>query len=63
MKRQRRKLTLPAIRRFRESVDRNEFYGFLVDQCERYGAGNVKVKYRLKNKPYVITVEARKLRV
>ena len=62
MKLQKRNLTLPAIRKFREAIGRNDLGGFLIEQCERLGAGSTQVKFHLKNKPYVITIEARKVR-
>lgn len=61
MKRQRKILTLPAIRKFREAIGGNDIGGFLIDMCEKAGAGSTKVKFRLKNKPYVVTIEARRL--
>ncbi|GEM_PF-6830889 len=48
MKRQRRNLSLPAIRKFREAIAGNDLGGFLIDKCERCGAGSCKVKYKLK---------------
>lgn len=62
MKRQKRNLTLPTIRKFREAIVRNDLGGFLIEQCERFGAGSTKVKFHLKNKPYVVTIEARRVR-
>jgi hypothetical protein len=63
MKRQRKNLTLPAIREFRKAISGNDLGGFLVNQCEKAGAGSVRVKYRLKSKPFVVTIEARRLSV
>ncbi len=59
----RMKLTLPAIRKFRESIGGNDIGGFLIDMCEKAGAGSTKVKFRIKHKPYVVTIEARRLSV
>jgi len=63
MKRPRVNLTLPAIRKFREAVGGNDIGGFLIDQCEYFDAGSCKVKFHLKNKPYVVTIEARRVKV
>ena len=63
MKIQRRNLTLPAIRKFREAVGGNDLGSFLIDQCERFNAGSTRVRFRMKDKPYVVTIEARRVRV
>ncbi len=63
MKIQRRNLSLPAIRKFREAIGGNDIGGFLIDQCERCGASSTKVRFRMKNKPFVVTIEARRVRV
>ena len=34
---------------------------WLVDQGEKTHAGSVKVKYALKNRPWVVTVEAKRI--
>lgn len=63
MNRQKIKLSLPAIKKFREAVGGNNIGGFLIDQCEYFDAGSCKVKFHLKNKPYVVTIEARRVKV
>ena len=63
MKRQRKNLTLPAIREFRKAICGNDLGGFLIDQCERSGASSTRVKFRMKSKPFVVTIEARRLSV
>ena len=62
MKRQRNNLSLPAIKKFREAIGGNDLGGFLINQCERCGAGSCRVKFKLKNKPFVVTIEARRVR-
>lgn len=63
MNKRKLKLTLPAIRKLREAVGGNDIGGFLIDQCEYFNAGSCKVKFHLKNKPYVVTIEARRVKV
>jgi len=60
MKKNRKSLTLPAIRRFREAVEKGDIGGFLIESGEKVCAGSVKVKYALKNRPWIITVEAKR---
>lgn len=60
-KRYNKRLSLPAIRAFRESIANGKTGSFLIGQCEAFGAGSVVVRYRLKDKPFVVTVEARRL--
>lgn len=58
--RRRKHLTLPAIRAFREAIIRGELGMWLVDEAERVNAGRINVKYNLKKRPWIITVEARR---
>ena len=62
MKKKISKLTLPAIRTFRKAVENGNIGGFLIESGENVGAGSVKVKYHFKNRPWVVTIEARRLR-
>lgn len=61
MKRQRRNLSLPAIKKFREDIANGNIGTYLIESGEEVNAGNVKVKYTLKNRPWVVTVEARRI--
>ncbi len=63
MKRQRKNLTLPAIREFRKAINRNDIGSYLIGMCEKSGAGSVRVKFSMKSKPFVVTIEARRLSV
>ena len=63
MKRQRRNLSLPAIRKFREAIANGNIETYLVESGEKVNAGSVKVKYTLKNRPWVVTIEARRVKV
>ena len=60
MKRQRRNLSLPAIKKFREAIERGDLGGWLVESGEKANAGSVKVKYTLKDKPWIVEVIARR---
>lgn len=55
------KLTAPAIRSLREAIEKDELGGWLIEMGEECNAGIMKVKYRLKKKPWVVTIEARRL--
>ena len=59
MKRQRRNLSLPAIKKFREAIESGKLGSWLIESGEETNAGSVKVKYTLKNRPWVVTVEAK----
>ena len=62
MKKKISKLTLPAIRTFRKAVENGNIGGVLIESGENVGAGSVKVKYHFKNRPWVVTIEAKRLR-
>ena len=62
MKKNRGKLTLPAIRAFREAIENGKIGRYMIESGENVGAGSVKVKYHFKNRPWVVTIEARRLR-
>jgi len=53
-------LTLPAIRKFREAIESGNLCGWLVESGEKAHAGSVKVKYTLKDKPWIVEVIARR---
>ena len=61
MKRQRRNLSLPAIKKFREAIANGNIGTYLIESGEKANAGSVKVKYTLKNRPWVVTVEAKRI--
>lgn len=61
MKRQRRNLSLPAIKKFREAIANGKIGSYLVESGEKLNAGSVKVKYAFKNRPWVVTIEAKKI--
>ena len=54
-------LTLPAIRKFREAIERGDLGSWLIENGEEANAGSVKVKYTLKNRPWVVTIEAKRI--
>ena len=53
-------MTLPSIRKFREAIVNGNIGTYLIESGEKVNAGSVKVKYTLKNRPWVVTVEARR---
>lgn len=61
MKRQRRNLSLPAIRKFREAIANGNIGTYLIESGEEVNAGSVKVKYKLKNRPWIVTIEAKRI--
>ena len=61
MKRQKIKLSLPAIKKFREAIANGKTGTYLIESGEKVNAGSVKVKYTLKNRPWVVTVEAKRI--
>ena len=60
MKRYKVKLSLPAIKKFREAIANGNFGNYLVEAGEKANARSVKVGYTLKNRPWVVTVEVRR---
>ena len=63
MKRQRKNLSLPAIKKFREAIANGNIGNYLIESGKEVNAGSVKVKYTLKNRPWVVTVEAKRIYV
>ena len=61
MKRQRINLSLPAIKKFREAIANGNIGAYLIESGEKANAGSVKIKYALKNRPWTITLEARRI--
>ena len=57
----RKSLSIPAIRNFREAIERGIIGGWLIDSGEKTGAGSVKIKYALKDRPWVVTIEAKRI--
>lgn len=53
-------LTIPAIKKLRDMIERGEIGKGMIDSGERCNAGSVKVKYVLKKRPWIITIEARR---
>ena len=63
MKRQRKNLSLPAIKKFREAIANGNIGNYLIESGKEVNAGSVKVKYTLKNRPWAVTVEAKRIYV
>ena len=53
-------LTIPAIKKLRDMIERGEIGKGMIDSGESRNAGSVKVKYVLKKRPWIITIEARR---
>ena len=62
MSRQKVKLSLPAIRKFRDAIANGNIGTYLVESGEKANAGSVKVTYTQKNCPWVVTIEARRIK-
>ena len=60
-RRYQRSLSIPAIRKFREAIANGKIGTYLIESGEKVNAGSVKVKYTLKNRPWVVTVEAKRI--
>ena len=60
MEKRRKSLTLPTIRKFREAIEGGKLGNWLIEAGEKYNAGGVKVKYTLKDKPWIVEVIARR---
>ena len=61
MKRRKINLTLLSIRKFREAIENGKLGNWLIESGEKVNAGSVKVKYRLKNLPWVVSIEAKRI--
>lgn len=60
-RRYRKSLSIPAIRKFREAIESGKLGSWLIESGEEVNAGSVKVKYRLKNLPWVVSIEAKRI--
>lgn len=60
-RRYQRSLSIPAIRKFREAIESGKLGNWLIESGEKVNAGSVKVKCTLKNRPWVVTVEAKRI--
>lgn len=54
------KLTVPAIRAYRQLLEEANFVEFLIKTGKETNADSVKVRYVLKKKPWVVTIEAKR---
>lgn len=61
MKRSRRNWSLPVIKKLREAIENGNIGTYLIESGERVNAGSVKVKYAFKNRPWVVTIEAKRI--
>jgi hypothetical protein len=59
-RRYQRSLSIPAIRKFREAIESGNIGKWLIESGENTNAGSVKVKYTLKDKPWIVEVIARR---
>ena len=53
-------LTVPAIRKLRQSLEDEGLAGFLIESSESVNANRARVRYHMKRRPWTITVEARR---
>lgn len=60
-RRYQRSLSIPAIRKFREAIESGKLGNWLIDSGEKANAGSVMVKYTLKNRRWVVSVEAKRI--
>lgn len=60
-KKYQRQLSIPAIRKFREAIESGKIGNWLIEAGEETNAGSVKVKYRLKNLPWAVSIEAKRI--
>lgn len=54
-------LSLPALKRLREASERGDLAGGLIESAEQFGAGRARMRIVLKNKPWILTIEVRKV--
>ena len=54
-------MSIPAIKKMREAIEKGDIGRWLIDQGENTHAGSVRVKYTLKNRPWTVTIEAKRI--
>lgn len=63
MKRRYIHLNLPMIRKMREVMDNGETIPEMIRQAEECNAQSARLWYRLKTKPWTVTIEVRRRKV
>lgn len=63
MKRRYMHLNLPMIRKMREVMDNGETIPEMIRQAEKFNAQSARLRYRLKTKPWTVTIEVRRRKV
>ena len=61
MKQHKRIITLPTIRKFREAIEKGKIGNFLIRTAEECNADNANVKCHLKNRPWIVTFEVKRI--
>lgn len=54
-------MSIPAIKKMREAIEKGDIGRWLIDQGEKTHAGSVRVKFTLKRRPWIVTIEARRI--
>lgn len=54
-------ISIPAIKEMREAIEKGDIGRWLIDLGENTHAGSVRVKYTLKKRPWIVTIEARRI--
>ena len=54
-------LSVPAIKKLREAIEKGDISRWLIESGEKSHAGKVIVKYTLKKRPWVLTIEAKRM--
>ena len=60
-RRYQRSLSIPDFRKFREAIEKGIIGNWLIESGEKANAGSVMVRYRLKNLPWVVSIEAKRI--
>lgn len=54
-------LNLPMIRKMREVMDNGETIPEMIRQAEKLNAKTARLRYRLKTKPWTVTIEVKRI--
>lgn len=63
MKRRSIHLNLPMLRKMREMMDNGETIPEMIRRAEEFNAQSARLRYRLKTKPWTVTIEVRRRKV
>lgn len=54
-------LSIPAIKEMREAIEKGDIGRYVIGLAEKTNSGSVRVKYTLKKRPWIFSIEAKRI--